>query len=271
MLSIGEFAQLGQVSPRTLRHYADLGVLVPARVDSATGYRSYEVGQLARLHRILALRDLGFGLDQIGVVLSDQLSVEELRGMLVLRRAQIEASLAEEQARLRRVEARLRFLERSTTMSVPDVVVKTTDPLTVAEAIGVAPGFGPALNTTFQEVVPRVLAHLDRVNVKPGMMVAWYEEPRDDGSVVAHVGFEVETPDVASGDGVTVRALPVIEVASLVHHGPMDDVVSDYEALVQWIEHSGFRITGRSRELYREFHEDDWKRNITELQMPITR
>src|SRR6266576_3091195 len=113
MLSIGEFAQLAQVSPRTLRHYNDLGLLVPSRVDAATGYRFYEVRQLARLHRILALRDLGFALEQIGPVVDGQPSVDELRGMLVLRRAQIESAVAEEQARLRRVEARLRFLERS--------------------------------------------------------------------------------------------------------------------------------------------------------------
>src|SRR5215467_607160 len=118
MLSIGEFAQLAQVSPRTLRHYDDLALLVPVRVDAATGYRFYEVGQLGRLHRILALRDLGFALDQIGPVLHTQPSVEEMRGMLALRRAQIEATVAEEQARLRRVEARLRLLERSNAMSV---------------------------------------------------------------------------------------------------------------------------------------------------------
>src|SRR5207302_3592903 len=191
MLSIGDFAQLGQVSPRTLRHYDDLGVLVPARVDPVTGYRSYEVGQLARLHRILALRDLGFGLDQIGDVVDGDLGVEALRGMLRLRRAQIEATVAEEQARLRRVEARLRFLERSSAMSVPDVVVKRTQPLTVAEATGVAPGFGPVLDKTFGELVPRVLDHLARLGARPGMMVGWYEEPREDGSVVAHVGFDV--------------------------------------------------------------------------------
>ena len=183
----------------------------------------------------------------------------------------IEASVGEEQARLRRVEARLRLLERRTAMSVPDVVIKTTDPLTVAEAIGVAPGFGPVLNQTFQEVVPRVLGHLDRVEATPGMMVAWYEEPRDDGSVVAHIGFEVDSPAVPSWDGVTVSALPVIKVASLVHHGAMDDVVSDYEALMQWIEDSGYQIAGRSRELYREFHDEDWHRNVTELQMPSAR
>ena len=182
MLSIGDFAQLGQVSPRTLRHYNDLGLLVPARIEPTTGYRSYAIGQLAQLHRILALRDLGFGLDQIGEVVEGALGIDALRGMLRLRQAQIEASVADEQARLRRVEARLRFLERSSTMSIPDVVVKTTQPLTVAEATGVAPGFGPALNETFRELVPRYTI-IWPVHARPGMMVGWYEEPRDDGSV----------------------------------------------------------------------------------------
>lgn len=268
-MSIGEFAQLGQVSPRTLRHYNDLGLLVPARIDPTTGYRSYQVSQLARLHRILALRDLGFGLDQIGAVIDGDLGVEELRGMLRLRQAQIEATVADEQARLRRVEARLRFLERSNTMPVPDVVVKTTQPLTVAEATGVAPGFGPVLNETFQELVPRVLERLQRSDARPGMMVGWYEEPRDDGSVVAHVGFEIDDQAIASDDGVSVVSLPVVEVASVVHHGSMEYVVPVYEALVQWIEDSGYHLAGRSRELYREFYEHDHSRNVTELQMPI--
>jgi DNA-binding transcriptional MerR regulator len=270
MLSIGEFAQLGQVSPRTLRHYNDDGLLVPARIDPTTGYHSYQITQLARLHRIVALRDLGFGLDQIGALVDGDLSGEALRGMLRLRQAQIESTVAEEQARLRRVEARLRFLERSNTMAVPDVVVKMTQPLTVAEATGVAPGFGPVLNKTFQALVPRVLEHLRRVDTRPGMMVGWYEEPRDDGSVVAHVGFEIDDQAVASGDGVSVLTLPVVEVASVVHHGAMEDVVPVYEALVQWIEDSGYRLAGRSRELYLEFHEGDHSRNVTELQMPTT-
>jgi DNA-binding transcriptional MerR regulator len=270
MLSIGAFAQLAQVSPRTLRHYDDLGVLVPARVVAATGYRFYEVGQLGRLHRILALRDLGFGLDQIGPVLDGQPSVEELRGMLVMRRAQIESTVAEEQARLRRVEARLRFLERSNAMSVPDVVIKTTSPITVAETTAVAAGFGPPLGDTFAEAVPRVLEYLGRSGVEPGMMIAWYEEPADDGSVVTHIGFEIGDQDTPTADGITARTLPPIQVASLIHHCGMEDVVPDYEALVQWIDDSGYTLAGRSRELYREFYDDKHPRNVTELQMPIT-
>src|SRR5690242_11369424 len=118
MLSIGDFARLGDVSPRMLRNYDRLGLLVPERVDPATGYRYYGVAQLVRLHRLLALRDLGYNLDQIGGLLDDEVPVDELRGMVRLRLAQIEQALADEHARLRRAEAHLLALERSNDMPV---------------------------------------------------------------------------------------------------------------------------------------------------------
>src|SRR5687767_14802491 len=96
MLSIGDFARLGQVSPRMLRHYDQLGLLRPERVDYATGYRTYGVSQLVRLHHLLALRDLGFTLEQIGKLLDDEPPVDQLRGMLRLRQAQIEQTLTDE-------------------------------------------------------------------------------------------------------------------------------------------------------------------------------
>src|SRR5450631_1315216 len=97
MLNIGEFARLGQVSPRMLRHYDDVGLLQPSRVDPATGYRSYAVAQLSRLHRLLALRDLGFSLDQISGLLDENPPPDQLRGMLRMRQAQIEQTVADEQ------------------------------------------------------------------------------------------------------------------------------------------------------------------------------
>src|SRR5690349_4702156 len=95
MLTIGDFARLGQVTPRMLRHYDELGLLSPQRVDPATGYRSYSVHQLGRLHRIVALRDLGFSLDEIGSALTEDVSVEQLQGMLRLQRVQIEHAIGE--------------------------------------------------------------------------------------------------------------------------------------------------------------------------------
>lgn len=270
MLTIGDFARLGQVSPRMLRHYDEKGLLTPDRVDPATGYRYYAARQLARLHRLVALRDLGFNLDQIGPALDEELTVDELRGMLRMRRAQIEATVEEEQARLRRVEAHLGALKGSESMDVRDIVVKHTQPIRIAEAVGTAFGFGNEnLGPLFAQLLPEVLGELSRAGVRPGMSAAHYEEYAEDGSVVVHAGFEIGDQNFADTERVTVVELPVIRVASVVHRGSMENIVPTYEALVRWIEDSGYRMTGRSRELYHEWHDEDLTRNVTELQMPI--
>src|SRR5262245_37245452 len=100
MLNIGDFARHGRVSVRMLRHYDAIGLLRPAHVDPATGYRSYETGQLGRLNRIVALKDLGFTLEQVRSILDEKIGVEELRGMLRLRRAEVQDRIATDTTRL---------------------------------------------------------------------------------------------------------------------------------------------------------------------------
>jgi DNA-binding transcriptional MerR regulator len=105
MFRIGEFAQIAQVSSRQLRFYDQLGLLQPARTDSQTGYRYYSVRQLPRLNSILALKELGLSLEQIGPLLNDQVSPAELRGMLMMKRAQVEEALQQEELRIRHIES----------------------------------------------------------------------------------------------------------------------------------------------------------------------
>ncbi len=268
MLNIGEFARLGQVSPRRLRHYDQLGLLVPERVDPGTGYRSYGVHQLVRLHRLLALQDLGFTLEQISGLLDGEPPLEQLRGMLRLRRAQLEQTVADEQGRLRRVEAHLRAIEGSNSVKAQDVVVKTTQLLRVAEARGTAAGLDPAhIGPLFGQLAPKLNDHLQRAGAQPGMLVGYYDDPQEDGSVGVHVGYEIGTQLVPASDGVDVVELPIVEVASVVHRGSMESVAPVYEALMRWIDDSGLQLVGHSRELYHEVGADG--PSVTELQLPI--
>ncbi|WP_432993136.1 MerR family transcriptional regulator [Dactylosporangium sp. CA-233914] len=69
MWRIGDLARMVGVSERTLRHYDKIGLLAPAAVDRATGYRWYGVTELARLERIRGLQHLGLSLRQITDVL----------------------------------------------------------------------------------------------------------------------------------------------------------------------------------------------------------
>jgi len=273
MLNIGEFARLGQVSPRMLRHYDELGLLEPEKVDPASGYRLYSVHQLSRLHRIVALRDMGFALEQISELLVENPPVDQLRGMLRLRRAQLAQTVGEEQDRLRRVEAHIRALERAETMDLQDIVIKRTQPVRVAQAVAAGlthADIGPA----FGRLLPQVVGHLESVGAKPGISVACYEDEGGaalEGEIVLHAGFDVGDQDVPDGGQVQVVDLPIVEVAAAIYRGGDDGIVAAWEALVRWIEDSGYRLSGDCRELYHEWHDDDPSRNVMELQQPIAR
>lgn len=273
MLNIGEFARLGQVSPRMLRHYDELGLLTPDRVDAGSGYRFYSVHQLGRLHRIVAMRDIGFGLEQIRQILADEISVGELRGMLRLRRAQIEQGVEEEQERLRRVEAHLRALEWSDTMQLQDIVIKQTEPLRVAQAS--ADGLTHAdIGAAFGRLLPQVVSHIRAAGAKPGISVGVYQDDGGtaaEGEIVLHAGFAIGDQDVPDTETIQVRDLPVTEVAAAVYRGGDEGIMGAWEALVRWIEDSGYRLVGDCRELYHEWHDDDPSANVMELQQPIAR
>jgi len=248
-----------------LRHYDEIGLFVPASVDASNGYRGYEIAQLRRLHRLLALRDLGFTLEEIRPLLDDEVSVDELHGMLRLRRSDVAQRVADEQARLRRVEAHLRALERTTPMSSLDVAVKTATPIRVAYKTGTAEGFGfEHIHPVFAQIVPVLL---DKFGFPlPGTMVAWYGMA-DDGAVLVNIGIDIGDAEV---DGLNVDVLPETLVASVLHHGMFVNVGDTYEALTQWVEDSDVEIAGFSRELYLE----PWLRvggdnAVTEIQFPV--
>src|SRR6266516_3250523 len=133
MFSIGDFARHGRVSVRMLRHYDAIGLLRPASVDRATGYRWYQAEQLSRLNRIVALKDLGFTLQQVQSILDEKVSVEELRGMLRLRRADLQTQITADTARLARIETRLQILEQEGAMPTDDVQIKRVPAVRVAE------------------------------------------------------------------------------------------------------------------------------------------
>jgi DNA-binding transcriptional MerR regulator len=271
MFSIGEFARHGRVSVRMLRHYDAIGLLQPASVDPATGYRFYQARQLAELNRIIALKDLGFTLQQVQAILDEQVSAAELRGMLKLRRAEISAQIRAETTRLTRVEARLLTIEDEARVPADGVVTKRLAPVRVAELTGMAAGYEPeAITPVIQPLYGELWRRMASADITAaGPAVAYYEDsPAGDGAIVVHAAVSVATS--ASADhGFAVVDLPEVQsVAAIIHHGSMDDVLSTGQALARWIDANGYRSAGYAREITLEWSADpdQW---VTELQQPI--
>jgi DNA-binding transcriptional MerR regulator len=101
-------------------------------VDPLTGYRFYGHEQLPRLNRILALRELGFTLEQVGGMLEDGITPDQLRGMFRLRQAELVQQLDQGRERLARIEARLRQIEQEGKMPEYEIVLKDVETQLVA-------------------------------------------------------------------------------------------------------------------------------------------
>src|SRR5215469_13667649 len=271
MFTIGDFARHGRVSVRMLRHYDATGLLRPARVDPASGYRFYAAGQLARLNRIIALKDLGFTLGQVHAMLDEQVSAEQLRGMLRLRQAELQSAIAADTSRLAQVEARLQIIEMEGAMPADDIQVKQIQAVRVAELTAAATSLEPASITPVIQPLYRELSErLGRAGLTPaGPAVAYYEDAPDGDGVVIHATVPVNASP-GGGHGVGITDLPEIaRAATIVHRGSMDNVVATIQTLARWIDDNGRRSGGYPRELYLECP-DDQDKWVTELQEPIT-
>ena len=268
MFKIGDFSKLSQVSVKTLRYYDEIGLLRPSEIDRFTGYRHYTASQLARLNRILLLKDLGLSLDQIGRLLKSDLPPAQLRGMLKLRQAEIERSIEEEEARLARVAALLNQIEQeNVNMSTYDIVIKKIAPVRVASIRDVVANYGAQ-----GELWGELGAYLAQHNVKP--VAPCLTLDHNDSYKERDVDLEVcEVIDAALpvSDRVKVRELPAVEaMACTVHHGPFPQLNQGYQALMQWAEANGYRFAGPSREVYLEVSTTgDDSTNVAEIQIPI--
>ncbi|HKJ38273.1 MAG TPA: helix-turn-helix domain-containing protein [Anaerolineales bacterium] len=129
MLKIGEFSRLSQVTIKTLHHYDELGLIKPTHIDPITNYRFYTVEQLPRIHRIMALKEMGLSLEQIGLMLEKELPTDEMRGMLHFKQAEIQQEMRETQRQLSMVEFRLRMIEAEINFPELDVVMKRLEPM----------------------------------------------------------------------------------------------------------------------------------------------
>ena len=273
MYSIGDLSQLAGVTPRMLRHYHDLGILIPAHVDPSTGYRRYDESQLADLLQLLALKGLGFALTDVKRVTDGGISPRELRGMLLLRRTELESELDQAVTRLQRVEAHIHRLENE--MNTPrtnDVTVTTRrlPAVHLAVASGTSDSFASAdIGPVIQPLYPQLHEALNAAGVEiAGPSIAYYDDTAD-GRIGVHAGFPIDE-SVSEVAGLDVVDLPAIELAATaIHHGDMATVDVDTVApTLDWIRANGFRTTGYSREHYLECPEDrtQWR---TEMQFPI--
>jgi DNA-binding transcriptional MerR regulator len=274
MFRIGEFAQIAQVSGRQLRFYDQLGLLPPAHIDQQTGYRYYTIRQLPRLNSILALKELGLSLEQIGPLLEKNLSPTELRSMLTLKRAQLERSLQEEEARLRHIESRIAQIDREGTVDGFDVITKSVAATPFLSINCVCDGMDEVVRMV------RTVAEEGARQIKPALrdkLVVVARNDNDSEKLDLDIGFSLTRPSNMSvrvaGD-LVLRAgeLPAVEtMATIVRPGTNAESHTSFSAVGRWIEANNYEVVGPCREVFLEpiTGPPGFEGALVEIQFPI--
>lgn len=275
MFRIGEFSRIARVTTRQLRYYDECALLQPVYIDNATGYRYYSVSQLPRLNQILALKNLGLSLEQIVRTLDENISVDELRGMLAMKKAQLEQVVSDELFRIQQIENHIEQLDESGSLKDYDVVVRTIpeqqilSTRTTVESVE----YGIKLMYEINQLLPMITG---RVSLGSLIIIMCSEDYKTE-DIEIEIGFQVKHEIVdkmplSNGLQLSLSTIPAVEkMATVVREGLYQDNIKCYSALGTWIESNGYQIAGQGREVIMSpLIPGNENQTFIETQMPVT-
>jgi len=264
MFRIGGFSKLSRVSVKALRFYDEVGLLKPTYVDRDTGYRYYSAALLPRLNRILAFKELGLSLGEIGHLLEGDLPADRVRELLQNRRAELARRIEREQAQLAEVESWLAQIEQAGRVPDYEIIVKQVAPRLVASVRDTLSSYADAgdlfdeLHSNFKQRG----ASLERGAV-------WHTCAGQRRSIDCEAILFLHEPAPPAGRA-QVYELPGYAVACVIHQGSDETCERAYVAARSWIESHGYAIAGPIRELYWQGDvAQDGDSGVTEIQYPI--
>lgn len=247
MLKIGEFSKLTQVSVRMLPHYDEIGLLKPAETDRLTDYRYYKEEQLPAMCRIKALKDMGFSLADIVRIMQLDGNSAALDDFLESRRAELCATLAETEYRLKLIDiAKNKLLKAETTKYNP--TIKTFPARYAATLRTIIPRYkdkGTVWALLRMETDPLNMSTADPCLCGVTFLDGEYKEK----------DVEVEAWKTVKGsyddtEHVRFRTLPEVTVVSCTCKGGYEQMGEVNTAILEWIAATGCCPNGSMFNIY---------------------
>jgi DNA-binding transcriptional MerR regulator len=267
LLPIGAFSRASFLSIKSLRAYHEAGILVPARVDSTTGYRTYHASQLIDAAVVARLRSLDLPLEQVRQVV-------QARDPSVTARilAEHAATMTQRLADVERIVSELHDGLQQPAVHTPVHVRDEPHAHTLAVRGRVnEANFAQFLDAAYS----RLAVAADRLAVEPiGPPGALYPpEISDDGDddVEAYIPLARPVALASPLNGVVNSEVPAARVAVLVHAGDYDTIGDTYRSLGTWVAQHAEPLPIPVREVYVVSYgeTDDTSRFRTEIHWPI--
>lgn len=269
MLKIGDFSKLSRISIRMLRHYAEIGLLIPESVDDFSGYRYYSERQLPLAGRIRALKNLGFGLSAIRGILEKYEDAKEMEQFLLIKKRELEDQELEVCQRLQLLDNTIEWLRKDGSIMGYDVSLKTLPKRQVASVRQVISSY--ADEGILWKALMEDTASLHMQDGNPCYTSAiFYDGEYKERDV------DVEVQKTVTGvyqdmGRVKFKTMPSVQIASATYRGSYDQINQVNEAVAKWVEDNGYEYDGLSFNIYHvsPYETDNPEEYVTEICYPV--
>jgi len=265
--TIGEFSKASGLSVKTLRFYHEKGILAPASIDDASGYRYYDEASLDRARIIRRLREVGFSIEEIAEILGQCEDDADIIGHLDRQKKAVAERIRSEKDVIRKLDEIIRQeIEAKKLLEAGSFAVeeKTLDPILIA---------GFRLRGKYSDCgkgFSRIGRALGRhICGKPFCLYYDCEYREDDADLESC--FPVRKQVAA--EGISVRTLAGCRSLSLVHKGPYEQLGLSYEKVLREAKGRKAAISLPTREVYLKgpgmIFKGNPKNYLTEIQLPL--
>lgn len=269
MLKIGDFSKLSRISIRMLRHYDEIGILRPERVDDFTGYRYYSESQLLLAGRIQSLKGLGFGLSVIKEILGKYGDPQEMEKFLLVKRRELKEEAMAAEQKLMLLDSTLKWLRKDGSLMDYDVTLKTVPERYVASVRQVIPAYDQ--EGVLWEIMCRELEGQNVQQAAPCYGMAIFH---DEGHKEHDPDVEIQSTVVGTyqdTEHVKFKTVPPIQIASATYKGGYDQISRVNAAVANWVVENGYDFNGKSFCIYHVSPSDtsDPEEMVTEVCFPV--
>lgn len=269
MLKIGDFSKLSRISIRMLRHYDELGLIVPQSIDSNNNYRYYGEEQLQIATRIISLKNMGFSLSTISEILKKYDDKNALAEFLSIKKMEIEAEANETKHRLRLLESTIFRLRKDDSIMNYNVVLKTLPERYVASVRKTIPSYDQ--ESILWNILISETGEMNLLPAEPSYSLAVFHDEdykENDVDVEIQIAVRNEHPNT---ENVEFKTVPSVEIASAVYKGSYDQITDVNQVIANWVNDNEYVFNGPMFCIYhvspgQSSNPEDW---VTEVCYPV--
>ena len=256
---IGMFAAMNRVTVKTLRFYEEQKLLIPAYINFENGYRFYELSQMQVLHKITALKQAGFTLEEIQKLNN---GCDE-KTVLLKKKSELMSKIADLTKQLSIIEMYL--TEKADTIASP-VLIKKIPKVTVAAMKSKIESYDDLF-----EIMPKMGAIMEKNGCECSLPEYCFTNYITTTGEIIIETCEAVVEAKSELENLYFKEFPEVQAACIFQKGSYNNLAQSYEQLLRYIEENGYKICGDFRESYidgvwNKSDESDW---LTEIQIPV--